>query len=146
VAARKARPEWKPELTISGSTQYLGVKPYGMERFDQLFTPRQLVALSTFSDLVGEAIKCVVRDAVDSGLLDNSKPICEGGMEALAYAEAVGIYLGLGVSKIADSGNALVSWKASMNQPIHLFTRQAIPMMWDYAEPSVFRMRWVIPL
>ena len=50
--ARKAKPEWKPEVTISGSTGYLGVKPYGMERFDQLFTPRQILALTTFSDLV----------------------------------------------------------------------------------------------
>ncbi|HVZ33148.1 MAG TPA: DUF1156 domain-containing protein, partial [Polyangiaceae bacterium] len=41
AAARKAKPEWKPEVTISGSTQYLGVKPYGMDRFDQLFTDRQ---------------------------------------------------------------------------------------------------------
>ncbi|MSR33006.1 MAG: hypothetical protein EXR99_16055, partial [Gemmataceae bacterium] len=48
--ASQAKPEWKPEVTISGSTQYLGVKPYGMDRFDQLFTDRQLVALTTFSD------------------------------------------------------------------------------------------------
>ena len=38
LAVREAMPEWRPELTISGSTQYLGVKPYGMDRFDQLFT------------------------------------------------------------------------------------------------------------
>ena len=52
--AHNAKPEWKPDVTISGSTQYLGVKPYGMERFDQLFTNRQLVALTTFFDLVQE--------------------------------------------------------------------------------------------
>jgi putative DNA methylase len=138
AAARIAKPKWKPEVTISGSTQYLGVKPYGMDRFDQLFTDRQLVALTTFSDLAGEAMQQVRRDALHAGVPDDRKPLRDGGSGVTAYAEAVGVYLGLGISKIADSGNALVSWKASMDQPIHLFTRQAIPMLWDFAEPSMF--------
>ena len=75
VGARKAKPEWRPELTISGSTQYFGVKPYGMDRFDQLFTPRQLVALTTFSDLVQEARERVKRDATASGLSDDGKAL-----------------------------------------------------------------------
>jgi putative DNA methylase len=63
TVAQQARPEWKPEATISGSTQYLGVKPYGMEQSSQLFTDRKLVALTTFSDLVLEAREQVKRDA-----------------------------------------------------------------------------------
>jgi putative DNA methylase len=77
-------------------------------------------------------------DAIKAGLPDDNKALEKFGIGATAYADAVSVYLSLGVSKISDSGNALVSWKASMDQPIHLFTRQAIPMMWDYAEPNVF--------
>ena len=138
AVALNAKPEWKPEVTISGSTQYLGVKPYGMDRFDQLFTDRQLAALVTFSDLVGEARLEAISDALKAGYSEDRTPLRDGGSGAVAYADSIGVYLGLGVSKLADSGNALVSWKASMNQPIHLFTRQAIPMMWDFAEPCVF--------
>ena len=54
AVALQARPGWKPDVGISGSTQYIGVKPYGMEQFSQLFTDRQLVALTTYSDLVQE--------------------------------------------------------------------------------------------
>lgn len=138
LAAENAIPAWKPEVTISGSTQYLGVKPYGMDRFDQLYTARQLVALTTFSDLVTEAQEQIKLDAIEAGMPDDGRPLAKSGYGATAYAEAIAVYLGLGVSKIADSGNSLVSWKASMDQPIHLFTRQAIPMMWDFAEPCVF--------
>jgi putative DNA methylase len=98
AAARKAAPGWKPDVTISGSTQYLGVKPYGMDRFDQLFTDRQLVALSTFSDLVGEAMAQVRRDAIAAGLPDDPKPLRDGGTGAAAYAETVGVYLGFTLS------------------------------------------------
>ena len=67
--SRNAKPEWWPDITISGSTQYLGVKPYGMDRFDQLFTDRQLLALTTFADLVRE-----VRERVEDAALANGLP------------------------------------------------------------------------
>ena len=143
ATARKARPEWKPEVTISGSTQYLGVKPYGMDRFDQIFTDRQLVALTTFSDLVQESREQVNRDALTVGLLDPSagsgkagKPLRDGGTDATAYAEAVGVYLAFGVSKATDMCNALCAWGPTDWRVRHLFARQAIPMVWDFAETS----------
>ena len=67
---------WKPDVAIAGEcTQYLGVKPYGMDDFGDLFTPRQLVALTTFSDLVQEARERVKRDALAAGLPDDGKPL-----------------------------------------------------------------------
>src|SRR4030095_9277479 len=89
AAARKAKPEWKPELTISGSTQYLGVKPYGMNRFDQIFSDRQLVALATFSEWVQEGRERVKRDALAAGLGDEGVALRDGGNGATAYADAV---------------------------------------------------------
>jgi putative DNA methylase len=73
-----------------------GSRPlYGLKTFGDLFTPRQLVALTTFSDLVGEAMERVKRDALAAGLPDDDKPLRDGGTGATAYAEAVGVYLGL---------------------------------------------------
>ena len=138
AAALQAKPDWRPEVTISGSTQYLGCKPYGMDRFDQLFTDRQLIALSTFSGLVVEAIGQIKLAAVTSGLSDDNKPLSEDGTGAMAYAESVATYLGFCVSKLSDLNNSLVTWKIDAQCPVHIFARQAIPMAWDYPEANPF--------
>ncbi len=111
---------------------------YGMLRFDQLFTMRQLVALTTFSDLVGGARERIRRDAITAGLSDDACGLDAGGTGANGYAEAVSLYLGLAVSRLADIQNSLCSWETSKTQVRHLFTRQAIPMMWDYGENNAF--------
>lgn len=138
VTAGKAKPEWKPMVTISGSTQYLGVKPYGMERFDQLFTDRQLVALLTLSDLVLEARERIRGDAATAGLSDDGKSLAAGGKGASSYAEAIVMYLGLAVSRTSNTINALAIWSQSREQSVNLFSRQAIPMAWDFPEVSPF--------
>jgi putative DNA methylase len=129
-------PEWKPDLTISGSTQYLGVKPYGMERFDQLFTDRQLLALNTFSDLVSEARQHVLNDATNARLPDDSRMLNEGGRGAPAYAEAIAMYLAFGLSKALDRNTTLCTWEHRMDRMGHTFTRQALPMTWDFVETN----------
>ena len=149
--ACEAKPDWRPEATISGSTQYLGVKPYGMDRFDQLFSDRQLVALTTFSDLVGEAIGRIHRDARAAGLPDTPESLHEGGTGALAYAESVATFLAFLVSKLADKGSTLCTWDAgpASNRTASgrsarvatvrvTFGRQALAMTWDYAEVNFF--------
>ncbi len=144
AAARKAKPEWKPDVTISGSTQYLGVKPYGMDRFDQLFTDRQLVALTTFSDLVQEARERVRRDALATGLPVDSRPIVPGGATGTAYADAVALYLAFALSKCTDYWNTSTTWMPRGTVG-HLFARQAIQMTWDYPEAnplSDFHCAW----
>jgi putative DNA methylase len=138
VSAAKAIADCKPTTEISHWPGRTNVVEYGLTSFGDLFTDRQLVALTTFSGLVNEAIRQAHSDARNAGLPEESASLREGGTGAAAYAEAIGVYCGIGVSKVADSGNALVSWKSSMNQPIHLFTRQAIPMVWDFAEPNMF--------
>ena len=69
---------------------------YGMTNWGDLFTPRQLVALTTFSDLVQEARERVKRDALAAGLPDDGKRLDAGGTGATAYADAVAVYLGVG--------------------------------------------------
>jgi putative DNA methylase len=93
AVAHLVEPEWRPDVTISGSTQYLGIKPYGLLRVDQLFTNRQLVTLTTFSDLVQEALLQVQQDCIDASLPYDEKPLRDGGIGTAAYIDAVGMYL-----------------------------------------------------
>ncbi len=138
VIARSAQPQRVPEARLPDRALGFRVQQYGMLRWRDLFTPRQLVALTTFSDLVGEATQQIRRDAVAAGLPDDDLPLRNGGTGARAYAEAVALYLALGVSKLSDAQSSLCRWKSTMNQSIGTFGRQALPMVWDYSEANVF--------
>ena len=114
------------------------VQLYGMKEYCDLFTPRQLTALTTFSALVGEAQKKAEADAVAAGMYNDHIAFDEGGVGARAYGEAMGVYLAMLVDKQADLGNALNRWEPNAQCPRQLFARQAIPMVWDYAEGNIF--------
>ena len=139
AVAREAKPSWKPDAPSRGTwASNAQGRRYGFRAFGDYFTPRQLVALTIFSDLVGEAMKRVRHDAVAAGLPDDDRPLRDGGTGARAYAEAVAVYLGLGVSKLADAQTSLCRWKTTMDQSIATFGRQGLPMVWDYSEANVF--------
>ena len=111
-----------------------------MTTFGDLFTARQLVALTTFSDLVQEARERVKRDALAAGLPDDGKPLRDGGTGATAYADAVAVYLAFAVDK-ADRlrHRTLCTWSTPKNEIVGTrFARQAIPMVWDFAEANPF--------
>ena len=104
-----------------------------------LFTPRQLVALTTFSDLLGEVKELIQADAAAAGLVDDGKRLRDGGRGSVAYADAVVTYLAFAIDKCADLGNSLVGLGTSRSViRDSLFGRQAIPMVWDYAEANPF--------
>lgn len=128
------RPAWKPDLAIP--TQALGfrVQLYGMRTFGELFTPRQLLALTTLTELIGEVRQRVRDDAVAAGISDAAPSLAEGGGGATAYAEAVSVYLAFAVDKTAEYGCTIVPWYSKEDRPKGLFARQAIPMVWDFAE------------
>jgi putative DNA methylase len=134
--ARSAKPAWTPETFISGTTQYLGVKPYGMNCFGDLFLDRQLVALNTFADLVNEAARRAENDYVHFHGSDDMRPLHENGVGAKGYADAIAVYLGMSISKLADAQTSLCRWKPSMDQSIGTFGRQALPMSWDFSEAN----------
>ncbi|MBM3271523.1 MAG: DUF1156 domain-containing protein, partial [Candidatus Sericytochromatia bacterium] len=137
-AAIKARPTWRPEGDIATRMTGGNCTPYGLTTWGDLFTPRQLVALTTFSDLVQEARERVQRDALAAGLPDDGKPLRDGGTGATAYAEAVGVYLGLGVDRLADRSSTICGWDSGFTKIRNTFGRQALPMTWDYAEGNPF--------
>ena len=132
--ARCAMPKDVPETGLPERALGFRVQEYGMTRWRDLFIRRQLVALTTFSDLVAEAMQCVKRDVGAAGLSDDSTSLHDGGAGAEMYAEAVGVYLAFALSKQADLGNSLCRWEPIAQCPRQLFGRQAIPMVWDYAE------------
>ena len=119
--AGQARASWRPELAQPKNPRWFSPPDYGLAAFGDLFTPRQLVALTTFSDLVGEAIEQIRRDAVAAGLDDDDQPLRDGGTGAMAYAQAVAVYLGLALSKVdsTDGCNALGRWDPTPNSERH---------------------------
>ncbi|HCF3600684.1 DUF1156 domain-containing protein [Pseudomonas aeruginosa] len=141
-AARLSKPEWMPDIPISGSSQYLGVKPYGIDSFSQIFTDRQMVALNIFTDLVQEAIARARKDALISGMADDGNGIEESGSGATAYAQSIGVYLSFSCSRIADRHSTLCRWDPNPSgyapKIANTFGRQALPMVWDYVEGNPF--------
>lgn len=111
---------------------------YGFHEFKDYFTKRQLTSLTTFSALVGEAQKKAEADAVAAGMYNDHIALSEGGTGARAYGEAVGVYLAFVVDKMADRGSSICSWDSSRDGLRNTFGRQAIPMVWDFAEGNPF--------
>lgn len=135
AAALQAQPTWKPETPLHGKCR-VNVSNYGIDVYGDLFTPRQLVALTTFSDLVPEAIARVRADALVAGMADDGLGLNAGGSGATAYAEAVGVYLAFAINKMCDRGSSICGWDTSRDSIRNTFGRQAIPMVWDFAEAN----------
>jgi putative DNA methylase len=136
--AQQIRPAWQPDVEFFEQALGFRVGNYGFKTWADLFTPRQLVALTTFSDLVNEARERVKAAARAAGMPDDGVSLDDGGGGATAYADAVSVYLALGVSRMADICNSLCRWETSKTQVRNLFGRQAISMIWDFAEPNIF--------
>lgn len=134
--ANAVKPQWRPETDIPHDKRSMFTPLYGLTKFADLFTPRQLVALSTFSDLVRDATASCRRDAVAAGMEDDARGLDAGGGGAAAYAEAVGVYLAFALDKVADSCSSLCAWQTRMDRLRSTFGRQALPMVWDYAETN----------
>ena len=73
-----------------------------MTKWSDLFTSRQLVALTTFTDLVSEARDKIRQDGLASGMPDDGRGFDSGGTGATAYADAVSVYLAFAVDRSAD--------------------------------------------
>ncbi|MCG7576201.1 MULTISPECIES: DUF1156 domain-containing protein [unclassified Halomonas] len=138
AVAKSAQPEWKPETSLPDDPRNFWTIPYGLRTYGDLFTPRQLVALTTFSDLVQEAREKAIADAKAAGLPDDGLGLAQHGSGATAYGEAVGIYLCFAIDKATDYHSSICTWHSSKELIRNTFGRQAIPMTWDYAETNPF--------
>ena len=136
--AAQSRPSWTPDMALPDNPRDFKTPNYGLTTFGDLFTPRQLVALTTFSDLVGEARERLRNDALSVGVPGGNKGIDCAGVGAAAYAEAVSVYLAFAVSKMTNIGSSIASWMSDRGAFRETFARQAIPMTWDFAEANTF--------
>lgn len=139
-AAQVEKPDNGPTGALPDNPRWFSPPAFGMDHYDDLFTPRQLTALTTFSALVAEAQQKAEADAVAAGMADDHLPLRSGGQGARAYGEAVGVYLAFGIDKLSNYSCSLCTW---LNQPKNeivgnAFGRQALPMVWDYAEANPF--------
>lgn len=126
------------ETEFSPNPRDVWCRNFGLMRPADLFTPRQLITLTTFSDLVGDARRLVELDAIQSGIVKDDRGLAQAGVGATAYAEAVGVYLAFALNKVADRGSTLGRWDPTPTQSgiINTFSRQALPMTWDFAESN----------
>jgi putative DNA methylase len=136
-AAAVNRPAEVPEQELPYDPRNIWTPPYGLTKFSDLFTNRQLVALTTLSDLVAEAREKALADALAAGL-PHSDRLENGGTGAEAYADAIATYLGLAVSRMTDYNSSLTGWNTAREGTRGVFARQAIPMVWDYVEVNPF--------
>lgn len=132
------RPENYPDALLPHNPRDFKTPNYGMTHFSDLFTPRQLTALTTFSALVAEAQQKAEADAIAAGMANDHLPLHSGGQGAKAYGEAVGVYLAFVLDKMTDYHSSICSWHNSGEKMRNTFGRQAIPMVWDYAEANPF--------
>lgn len=125
---------------------------YGISKWSELFTNRQLLMLTTLSDCLQELKETIISDS--KNVIHNiGTPLADGGSDARAYAEAILVYLSFVIDKMADYNSSFCSWHSSGQKIRNVFGRQAIPMVWDYAETNPFSgssgsydnmMEWVV--
>lgn len=136
-AAQVERIESGIDADVPTNPRWFSPPAYGLTKFSDLFTNRQLVALTTLSDLVAEARSKALDDALEAGLPSGPR-LEDGGSGAEAYADAVATYLGISVSRSTDYNSSLTGWNSQRDGTRNVFARQAIPMVWDYAEVNPF--------
>jgi putative DNA methylase len=136
--AKSAIPTWKPTTEMPKKHRNFQPPVYGMDTLGDIFTARQLVGLTTFSDLIQEVREKIKIDALKAGWLDDEKGLDANGQKATAYADAVAVYLALLVNQVANHSSSICGWNSANSQMRSVFSRQAIPMVWDYAESNIF--------
>ncbi len=131
-------PSWQPSGPLPKNPRDFKTPLYGITTWADLFTDRQLVALSTFSGLLGEVRSVVETDARAAGVADDGVRLRDGGVGVTAYADAVITYLAFVVDRLADRSSTICSWDSGYVKIRNTFGRQAVPMVWDYAEGNPF--------
>ena len=119
--AASAESEWKPPQTMPDTPTLVSGRGYSITHCHQLFTERQLTGHTTLSDLLAEARQQIVQDGV--------------GVE---YANVICTYLALAIGRNTNSCSSYSRWQNSGDKVAGVFARQAVPMLWDFAETNIF--------
>lgn len=137
-AANVKKLEDVPPGAIPSNAHWFSPPGFGITEYADLFTSRQMLMLSTFSDLVKEAQDMAASAALAAEMSEAGGSLETGGSGALAYGQAVGVYLAFVVDKMADYNSSMCSWRTSSGNIRSTFGRQAIPMVWTFAEGNPF--------
>ncbi|MBR6861288.1 MAG: DUF1156 domain-containing protein [Acidaminococcaceae bacterium] len=138
ASASVPMPDDVPLGTIPNNAHWFSPPGFGLTEYADLFTARQMTMLLCFSDLLREAQDKAASDALAAGLAPSGGHISQGGTGALAYGQAIGIYLAILVDMLADHNSTVCSWDPASFRIRNTFRRQAIPMTWNYAEANPF--------
>ncbi len=123
-AASEAEYAWEPSGTLDPNALGFRIPEYGLLQWSDLYTARQKALLSSLADLSVEAANRAANDARAAGAEEN------------AYRIGIGTYLSMSVSKLSDFASVLTPWKADAECPVHVFSKHALSMVWDFAEPN----------
>ncbi|MDY6878342.1 MAG: DUF1156 domain-containing protein [Chloroflexota bacterium] len=135
--AFKGTPSWKPEVPLANNPRHMSPPLYGMELVSDIFTNRQLVAITTFSNLVRDVYEQVLIDGAGI-LLGDGFGLRVGGRGLESYAETISVYMSFLVDQLANHQSSVCGWNVVNAQMRNVFARQAVSMSWDFAESNPF--------
>lgn len=127
-----------PDTKLPEKALGFRIQAYGMLKHKDLFTNKQLIALTTFCNLLEEIKNLIVQDGHNKGIIDDGLSLTDNGKGLIAYSESIIIYLAFLIDQIANHSSTICSWNAPNTQMRSTFARQAIPMVWDFAECNIF--------
>ena len=120
-AALSTKPARRPRQAMPNNPTLVSGRGYGITHWHQLFTERQLMGLTTFSDLLEEIRPQMTRDGAPAN-----------------YADVLCTYLTLAIGRMTNSGCTGAVWETTSGFVAGAFARQAIAMVWDFAEANPF--------
>ncbi len=138
LAIGNAQPQWKPEGFLAHDPNHLAPLLLGLNQWWELYITRQLIALTTFSDLLSEVSEQASEHARDAGLAFDEMPLRDGGQGAQAYADGIITYLAFAINRCADYWSISSTWRTGEEAVRGTFGRQAIPLTYDFAEANPF--------
>lgn len=138
MAAKVEEPDHHPSGDISYYPGCLNTNAYGLDKFEMLFSNRQMQTLVALSDALKTVREQIEKDAISAGMKNDHIPLSKGGRGAFAYSEAISVYLAFTIDRIANFSNTVTKWAPTNEKVMFLFSRQAISMTWDYPEANIF--------
>jgi len=132
------KPEDVPDAELPRNPRWFSPPEYGMDTYDKIFTNRQLLMLDTFCSILDDIKELVYKNALNSKIENSDDKLNDNGRGALAYSEAVKVYLAFVIDKLVDYHSNICGWHTLRETICHTFGRQAIPMVWDFAEANPF--------
>lgn len=128
---------WRPAGAMSTHSQYMGTPRYGLDEWWKLFTPRQRVTIDAFCQALEDVKAAVLADALASGS-ELGASLRDGGDGAIAYGEAVSMYLAFVLDRAISRWNTLSIWHPGRESLEHIFRMQTVQMTWTFTEANPF--------